>query len=197
MSCRNLLIYLGADMQNQVVPIFHYALRPDGYLFLGSSESVSQFGDLFAPLDKRHRDHFRRRSDVTSPIRLPLILHGYETGQPSKLTHRRLPLAGATLRQAVDEQVLERFSPPHVVVNRDGDVVYYSTRTGKYLEAPGGAPTRQLLTIARKGLRLDLRTLFREAVETGCVAVREEVAVESDDGRVQIVDLTIEPLGES
>ena len=100
------------------------------------------------------------------------------------------------MRQAVDEQVLERFSPPHLVVNRDGDVVYYSTRTGKYLEAPAGAPTRQLLTIARKGLRLDLRTLFREAVETGRPAGQEEVAVESDDGRVQLVDLTIEPLGD-
>ena len=80
-SCRNLLIYFGADVQNQVVPTFYYALRPDGYLFLGSAENVSQFGDLFAPLDKRHRI-FRRRSDVVSPIRLPLSLHGY-ANQPA------------------------------------------------------------------------------------------------------------------
>ena len=100
------------------------------------------------------------------------------------------------MRQAVDEQVLERFSPPHVVVNRDGDVVYYSTRTGKYLEAPAGAPTRQLLTIARKGLRLDLRTLFREAVETGRPAGRGKSRSRAMMGGCRLVDLTIEPLGD-
>jgi two-component system, chemotaxis family, CheB/CheR fusion protein len=192
-SCRNLLIYFGADMQNQVIPTFHYALRPEGYLFLGSAENVSQFGDLFAPIDKRHRI-FRRRSDVSSGIRLPLMLQGLGPDQSSKPATRRTPLVGMALRQAVDEQVLGRFSPPHVVVNQDGDVVFYSSRTGKYLEAPGGAPTRQLLTMARKGLRLDLRALFREAVESGRATTRDGVALESPDGRVQIVNLTIEPL---
>ena len=194
-SCRNLLIYFGADVQRQVIPTFHYALRPDGYLFLGSAENVSQFGDLFAPIDKRHRI-FRRRSDVAPAVRLPTLTHALRSGLTPELPPRRAPLAGVALRQAVDEQVLERFSPPHVVVNHDGDVVYYSTRTGKYLEAPGGAPTRQLLTTARKGLRFDLRALFREAVESGRAATRDAVAVEGDDGRVQMVNLTIEPLGD-
>jgi two-component system, chemotaxis family, CheB/CheR fusion protein len=194
-SCRNLLIYFGVDVQNQVIPTFHYALRPDGYLFLGSAENVSQFNDLFAPIDKRHRI-FRRRSDVAPSIRLPMVLHGLQAGRASEAMPRRLQLGGIALRQAVDDQVLERFSPPHVVVNHDGDVVYYSTRTGKYLEAPAGAPTRQLLTMARKGLRLDLRTLFREAVETGRAATRDGISVESENGRVQIVNLTIEPLGD-
>ena len=166
-SCRNLLIYFGADVQRQVIPTFHYALRPDGYLFLGSAENVSQFGDLFAPIDKRLQD-FRRRSDVAPAVRLPTDLTpALRSGLTPELPPRRAPLAGVALRQAVDEQVLERFSPPHVVVNHDGDVVYYSTRTGKYLEAPPGAPTRQLLTTARKGLRFDLRALLREAVEAG------------------------------
>jgi two-component system CheB/CheR fusion protein len=194
-SCRNLLIYFGADVQNQVIPTFHYSLRSGGYLFLGSAENVSQFDDLFAPIDK-HQKLFRRRSDVAPAVRLPMLLHGLRPAQTSDLVPRRLPLAGLALRQAVDEHVLERFSPPHVVVNHDGDMVYYSTRTGKYLEAPAGAPTRQLLTMARKGLRLDLRTLFREALETGGSATRDGVTVESDEGRVQIVSLAIEPLGD-
>jgi len=197
-SCRNLLIYFGLDVQNQVIPTFHYALRPDGYLFLGSAENVSQFADLFAPIEKRHRI-FRRRSDVVPAIRLPMVLHGLNGLRPGHgvgLVPRRPPLAGLALRQVVDEQVVERFAPPHVVVNHDGDVVYYSSRTGKYLEAPAGAPTRQLLTMARKGLRLDLRTLFREAVETGRTTTRNGVSLESDDGEVQIVNLTIEPLSD-
>ncbi|TIT42388.1 MAG: PAS sensor protein, partial [Mesorhizobium sp.] len=65
--------------------------------------------------------------------------------------------ASYPLRQAVEAQVLERFAPPHVLVNGDGDVVYYSARTGRYLEAPQGIPSRQVLTLARRGLRLDLR----------------------------------------
>ena len=90
--------------------------------------------------------------------------------------------------------MLERFAPPYVVVNRDGDVSHYSARTGKYLEAAPGVPTRQLLTLARKGLRLELRTAFREAVETGRTVTRRDIAVEGEDGRVQVITLTIDPL---
>jgi two-component system, chemotaxis family, CheB/CheR fusion protein len=194
-SCRNLLIYFGADMQNQVIPTFHYALRPEGYLFLGSAENVSQFSDLFAPIEKHHRI-FRRRADSASPTRLPIALHGPRPGLGVDLVPRRQPLAGLALRHTVEGQVVEHFAPPHVVVNHDGDVVYYSTRTGKYLEAPAGAPTRQLLTMARQGLRLDLRTLLREAVETGRTATRNGVSLDCEEGGIQIVDLTIEPLGD-
>src|SRR6201999_422021 len=78
-SCRNLLIYFGQDVQGQVIPTFHYALRPDGYLFLGTSESVSQFDDLFAPVEKKHRI-FRRRSVPASHVRLPLMVSSMHTG---------------------------------------------------------------------------------------------------------------------
>ncbi len=191
-SCRNLLIYFGTEVQNQVIPTLHYALRPDGYLFLGSAENISQFAELFVPVEKRHRI-FRRRSDIAPGLRLPVMVSARWAVHAGKPSAQRLPLTGATLRQAVDDQVLERFAPPHVVVDRDGDVVYYSSRTGKYFEAPAGAPTRQLLLMARKGLRLDLQTVFRKAVETGKRITHESVAVESDGG-VQLIDLTIEPL---
>lgn len=194
-SCRNLLIYFGTNMQDQVIPTFHYALRPGGYLFLGSAENVGKFDDLFAPVEKKHRI-FRRRSDVVPPIRLPAMINALRPEKRWERAAPRLPLGDSALRQAVDSQVLDRFSPPHVVVNGDGDVVYYSSRTGKYLEAPAGAPTPHLLTMARKGLRLDLRTLFHEAVETGRMVVREGVSVESDNDGVQMVTLTIEPLRE-
>lgn len=193
-SCRNLLIYFGIDIQNQVIPLFHYALRPDGYLFLGSAENVSTFNDLFAPLEKRHR-LFRRRSDVAPSLRLPLMITALRTGLVGERASPRLPLGAVALRQAAEGHVLERYAPPHVVVNGDGDVVHFSARTGKYLEAPAGMPTRQIVTIARKGLRLDLRSLFREAVETGRSVARTGIAVETDDGHVQMVGLKIEPLG--
>jgi len=193
-SCRNLLIYFGLDVQSQVIPIFHYALKPDGYLFLGTAENISQFDDLFAPIDKRNRI-FRRRAEGPS-IRLPLVLSSLRPGQFSNLIPRPPSIGGIALRQTVDAQVLERFSPSHVVVNRDGDVVYFSARTGKYLEHAPGLPTRQLMTMARRGLRLDLRAVFREALESGQTATRHSVAVEGDDGRIQMVRLTAEPLAE-
>jgi two-component system CheB/CheR fusion protein len=192
-SCRNLLIYFGSKVQEQVIPVFHYALRPEGYLFLGTAENIGQYGDLFEPLEKKQQI-FRRRADVASGVRLPLHVTGLRLARPAAPVPPRSPLGGLALRQAIEGQVLERFAPPFVVVNREGDIAYYSARTGKYLEAASGAPTRQILTMARKGLRLDLRTALREAVEGGGTALREGVAVEGEDGRLQMITLTVEPL---
>ncbi|WMD22456.1 CheR family methyltransferase [Achromobacter seleniivolatilans] len=194
-SCRNLLIYFGGGIQKQVIPTFHYSLRAGGYLFLGMSENVSQFGDLFSPVDKKHRI-FLRRTDIGAQPRPSLTLPSMHKSDLPHSGHRRTQTGVTALRQSVDSQVLTQHAPPHVLVNRDGDIVYYSSRTGKYLEAAAGVPTRQVLTLARKGLRLDLRTLLHDAAETGHTATRENVAMDSEEGRVQMVSLTVEPLAE-
>ena len=195
-SCRNLLIYFGADVQNQVIPTFHYALRPGGYLFLGTSENATQFADLFTAIDRKHRV-FRAREDARSGPLAPLSVSALKRApSPYPLAQAPRALAGMGLRRTTESHVLDRYTPAHVVVNRDGDAVYYSGRTGKYLEATAGAPTRQLLAMARKGLRLELRTLLREAIETDRRVVREGVVVEGDDERVQRLTITIEPIGE-
>ncbi|HEY6577937.1 MAG TPA: PAS domain-containing protein, partial [Rhizomicrobium sp.] len=197
-SCRNLLIYFGPDIQNQVIPIFHYSLRPGGYLFLGLSENVNQFNELFVPVEKRHRI-FRSRPGVGAPVRLPMAISG--------LMHKAIGtdehgghgprLAGVAWRRDIQSHVLERFAPPYVVATRDGDVVYFSARTGKYLEQIAGAPSNQLLAIARKGLRYDLRTAFREAVQTGKTVVRQRLAVENETGGTNMTALTVEPMMDS
>ncbi|WP_158743931.1 CheR family methyltransferase [Acidisphaera sp. L21] len=193
-SCRNLLIYFGPDIQGQVVPTFHYALRPGGYLFLGTSENISQYRDLFAPMDKRHRI-FRSRDDTAPSYRLPMTMSGWPASPTATAPTPRRGVNGAiSMRQFVQSQVLERFSPPHVVANREGDIVFFSNKTGRYLEAAPGIPTRQLLTMARRSMRLDLRTVFREAVEKNQMVVRSGIRVEGEDGRVQLVTLTVEPL---
>lgn len=190
-SCRNLLIYFGPQIQNRVIPIFHYALRPGGYLFLGTSESVGQYSDLFATVDKKHRI-FQAREHATA--RPPVLVgDGRTAAFPVASGGSKKDAAGRSLRQAIEAQVLERFAPPHVLVNGDGDIVYYSARTGKYLEAPQGAPSRQLLTLARRGLRLELRAALREAVTTRRTVVRENIAVEEEDGPLQFITLTVEP----
>jgi len=197
-SCRNLLIYFGPDVQSQVIPTFHYALRPGGYLFLGTSENVSRYSDLFTPLDKKNRV-FRSREDAPHIARVPLVVSGLKPAPfAMPAGHGRSRALGSiALRHAAEGQVLDRYSPPHVVVNCEGDILHYSAHTGKYLEPIAGAPTRQLLAMAKKGLRLDLRAVLREAVETGKRSLREGLAVETESDRVQTIDLSAEPLSES
>jgi two-component system CheB/CheR fusion protein len=95
----------------------------------------------------------------------------------------------------VERQVLERHAPAHVVVNSDGDILHFSTHTGKYLEPPPGLPSRELIGMARRGLRIDLRAAMREAAQTRRAISRRNIAVEIDD-RVQIVNLMVEPFGD-
>jgi len=190
-SCRNLLIYFDVDLQAQLVPVFHYALRPGGYLFLGSSENLTRHGDHFAPLDQKHRV-FQRRDDAAILGAFPLVLRGPRgVRQPLRpLGHNFDSIA---MRQSVERRIVDHYTPAHVIVNSDGDIIHYSSRTGRYLEQAAGAPSRQLVSMARRGLRLDLRSALAEAVETGQPAGRRSVPVELDD-RVQTIDLAVEPV---
>ena len=154
------------ELQSHVLPILHYALRPGGYLFLGSSENVSQHADLFEAT-RPEAPHLpaprgRRRASTTATSVSPVDAGRAPRPRPAPVA----PPLEPSLRRTVEARVAERFAPAHVVVNLDGDVIHYSSRTGKYLEAAPGHPSRQLLAMARKGLRLDLRSALQEAVET-------------------------------
>ncbi|MGD9508117.1 MAG: chemotaxis protein CheB [Geminicoccaceae bacterium] len=193
-SCRNLLIYLDADLQSRVIPVFHYALRPSGYLFLGVSENVSQKPELFIPLDKKFRV-FQRRDHVAPQPQLPFLLAG--TRAISTQSQARTEAAsGMPFRRIVDTRILDKFAPAYVVINREGDVVHYSSRTGKYLEPPAGMPNRQIVQMARKGLRPDLRAAIQQAMETRRQVVRSPVLVETNS-HVQPISLTVEAIGEN
>src|SRR5262249_57644291 len=191
-SCRNLLIYFGPDSQARVVPVFHFALKQRGYLFLGTAENVSQFSDLFSPVDKKQRI-FQRRDHVISPLQFPAFTPaGREI--PSATDVRRAPGAMASnLRHAVEMRVLERFSPAHVVINPEGDILHYSARTGKYLEPAAGIPNRQLVAMARRGLRLDIRHALREAMHTRRTALPQSISAWLG-GRAQHHALVLGPL---
>jgi len=190
-SCRNLLIYLDKELQQQLLPVFHYALRPGGYLFLGTSETLAQHAELFTAVDRKHRIFQRRDLPGIYPG-LPLLIppgrRSLVEPRPAIRNHTTLPL-----RHVVENRVIEQFAPAHVVVTRDGDVMHFSNRTGKYLESAPGAPSRNIVAMARRGLRLDLRAALTEAVETRRPAGRAGIRVEFED-RIQVVDLAIEPL---
>jgi two-component system CheB/CheR fusion protein len=193
-SCRNLLIYFGTDFQATAIPVFHFALKPNAYLFLGTSENVSQFGDLFAPIDKKHRI-FQRRNHVTAPLRFPLFTP-QGRNVPSPEARRETAAMADNVRRTVENRIAERHAPAHVVVDRDGNILHYSPRTGKYLEPAMGMPTRHILEMARRGLRLDLRNALNEALEKRRSVERANIAFDIDD-RVQTLNLVVEPFGEN
>ena len=196
-SCRNLLIYLDTDLQAAVIPAFHYALVPDGFLLLGSAETVSRHENLFEAIDRQHRI-FRRR-DTPSP---PLQTYGRHLTRelqpsPDALTgpaaNRRGNMRSANRANA---RVLERFGPAFIVVGPAGDIVQYSSRIGRFLEPAAGLPSQNVLDMARSGLRLHLRSALKQAVETGrAIEIPQVNAAIPGEGN-RLIGVAVEPLFE-
>jgi two-component system CheB/CheR fusion protein len=201
-SCRNLLIYFNVDLQAQIIPLFHYALRPGGLLLLGSSENVSRHEELFSSLDKRGRIFERQNLVARSLAAFPTAggSLGGRKSEPGRLLPGLAPSDGdtalGTLLRRVSAIIAENFAPAYVVANKEGEVVYYSSRTGAYLEAAEGPPNRDLLVMARKGLRVDLRAALHRARESGDTVTVENGAVQVNGGS-QRVRLTVMPVSES
>jgi two-component system, chemotaxis family, CheB/CheR fusion protein len=193
--CRNLLIYMESGLQQIVGELFHYALRPSGFLFLGPSENLAGPSGFFLTLDKKHRIFQRGDTLVRPQLAFPL---SDERGTPREQARaldlkRSGPAREPDTLQLLEKILVEQFSPAWVVVNAEGGVVYYSPRTGRYLEPPAGAPSTDIYGMARKGLRLELRTALHRAVKRGETVTREDVAVESN-GDVQRINLVVRPL---
>ncbi|HZT86687.1 MAG TPA: CheR family methyltransferase, partial [Stellaceae bacterium] len=190
-SCRNLMIYLNPELQSRIVPLFHYALREGGYLFLGSSENVTRHPRLFAPADRSHHIYRRLPPAERKVPEFPLVTSNVGHRAPSPAA--RPPSTELTLSALAERQLLDRYSPAYVIINPDGDVLYTSARTGKYLELPTGAPDTNIFVLARPGLRLDLRAAIHRAATRGEAVVQRNVSVGTNGGRLT-VDLFVQPL---
>ena len=188
-SCRNLLIYMDGDLHQQLMPLFHYALNADGYLLLGSSETVGASTDLFATVDKKWK-LFQRRATVTPRRLLPT-----STMPPARTAAPRPPLRAVPpqvgLRLATEGMLLLKHAPAAVLVGADGDVLYIHGHTGRYLEPAPGDPSASLLKMARKGLRRELAAGMRKALAQDEPVRLERLRVETD-GDVALVNLVIE-----
>jgi two-component system, chemotaxis family, CheB/CheR fusion protein len=192
-SCRNLLIYFDSALQNRLVPLFHYALKPGGYLFLGPSENISRHTDLFATLDKKHRILRRRETgrrvlpDFTT---VPSELHKFPVPRELQPDHH------GQIVNAAERILLERHLSPFVVIDQDLNVVHFSAGTGKYLETPAGAPERNLLALGRRGLGAGLRSVTGRGVQSDRQVATADAHMDGENGRVA-VRLTARPLGPS
>ena len=197
-SCRNVLIYLGPTLQKRVVPLLHYALRPDGYLVLGSSETVGSFTDLFTPVDRKHKVYVKRVS--SSPI-APGVAYpapaaaeadaglAPRPSQPARLT--RADSVG--LQDLADTTILGCFAPASVVVDAALDVLQFRGDTESFLQHPPGQASLNLLQMARGGLAVELRGAVAEARRTAGPVTRERVPHTVDEGAV-LVDVHVVPI---
>jgi two-component system CheB/CheR fusion protein len=194
-SCRNTLIYMGGRLQEQVIPLFHFALRPSGFLFLGAAETVTRHSDLFIPVDKTHRI-FRKRDIAGNGIipRLPAAPLTLRRHWPPPAPARPPGIGSAAeLHQAASAFAAELFAPPHLLVSADGNVVHQSANLSRFLELPAGPPSRQIFALAKRGLRPELRAALREAAETRHTVLRPRIEIEHE-GALLLVDLTVAPL---
>ncbi|WP_286351834.1 MULTISPECIES: chemotaxis protein CheB [Geobacter] len=191
--CRNLLIYLTPDLQKKLLPLFHYSLKPGGAMFLGSAESVSSFSDQFTPINIKAR-LFRKRESMlpVEPISFPSSFAPALPGIPKELSMAK---PAANLQLLADQLLLQHFSPPAVLVNDKGDILYISGRTGKYLEPAAGKANWNIFAMAREGLRFELGSAFQKAVRNKETTVTKGLKVETNVG-TQTVDVTVRPIEE-
>ena len=191
-SCRNVLIYLAPPLQRRVIPTFHYALNPLGFLLLGLSETVGGFADMFEVADSRHRIYRKKASGsrqyphFSSPGGQAV---GMAPDRHDPSTSRPVP----DRQRHVDHLLLGQYAPPGVLVNDDLEVLEFRGRTGPYLELAPGEPSLNLLRLARDGLLLDLQALFAECRRQDAPAVRQGVRVRAE-GRVREIDLRCLPV---
>jgi two-component system, chemotaxis family, CheB/CheR fusion protein len=191
-SCRNLLIYMDGDLQDRVLRTFHYALRPDGILFLGPAEGTSRQSRLFGTLDKKHRIFRRRAADVTLP----------ELSSPpgSMLRHsgyssRTIPGIDRVERRA--KRIADKYSPVHLVVDRNHQIVRFSGgAVGHYLEPSAGTPSFNLFDIIRKALRPIVRSALQEALARKGPVTRDDVRLRID-GQSRSVTVVVEPISDA
>lgn len=166
-SCRNLLIYMSGELQKKLIPLFHYALRPEGVLFLGSAESIGEFSDLFAPLERKLKIYRRLKGLASARIPgrasvIPLMPGGEAGLAPSPKKGQEAERR--SLREITEQTVLARVDLAAALVNRQGDILYLHGRTGEYFElAPGEAGVNNILKMAKEGLKHYLTMALHKA----------------------------------
>lgn len=198
-TCRNLLIYLNADLQKRLIPLFHYALNPQGLLFLGTSEGIGDARTLFSTLDRKAKI-FQRKNAEPGSRRLPSHfyppLSGLEAAQPRALG-RDVSHSKLSLRELTEQALLAQVAPAAALINTLGDILYLHGRTGMYLEpAPGEVGVANILKMAREGLRPALSNSLHRAMASQGAVYTPGVRVKTN-GHFTRVNLCVRPVSSS
>ena len=191
LSCRNLLIYLDADLQKKILALFHYSLNQQGILILGSAETNGSQTDLFSVIDSKLRIYQRSGSLKADDM--------FEF--PSSFSHPRPGLPGNSkpakvtenLQSLTDQLLLQQFSPASVLITSQGDLLYITGSTGKYLEPAAGKANMNIFAMAREGLRSELPNVFRKAMQNFEKVYLHNIRIEGE-GRTWLTDVTIQQI---
>ncbi|MEG4023391.1 chemotaxis protein CheB [Microcoleus sp. S13C4] len=178
-TCRNVLIYLGPPLQKKLLPIFHYGLRPAGFLLLGTSETVGDFSELFTLLDKKNKIYTKKL--LSHWLSMDLTASNY----PATILNP-LPLVTETLNEIdiekqADRIVLNHYAPVGVVINTAREILQFRGQTNAYLEPSPGRASLNLLRMAKEGLRVELRTAIEQASQQQLPSVREGLQIRENE----------------
>ncbi len=191
-SCRNVLIYLDTSLQKITIPLFHYALKPGGYLLLGTSETLGEFAEHFETVHRKWKVF--RRPENSSPLRIVRDFTLTDVpGDTFPRTHLRQPPHTPSLRETMQRLLLKSYAPPSVIVNEQGEILHIHGRTGKYLEPAVGNPSTNILKMAREGLRTPLTTALHQAIDQDKALIQNDITVKTN-GDWQSIKLTVKPL---
>jgi two-component system CheB/CheR fusion protein len=194
-SCRNLLIYLQSGLQRKLLPLLHYALKPNGILFLGPSETISHYRDLFEIRDGRHKFYAKRpvqkRIDVTFPI---------AAAAPGTAQSKRRAGTTAISRESsfdshreAERVLLKHFAPAGVLIDADAEILQFRGETEPYLALAEGKPTLNLLKMAREGLLAPLRATLQQAHQLEGIARIDDIVIKSNE-RLLTITLVVIPV---
>ncbi|MBT0652869.1 chemotaxis protein CheB [Geomobilimonas luticola] len=191
--CRNVLIYLDVEMQKKLLPLFHYALSPGGVLFLGSAETLGSSAELYSTLNAKLR-LFRRDNSISraNMVSFPSTFVPVAPGTPKEPSFVKPEI---NFQASADRILLQKHSPPAVLVNEQGDIVYISARTGKYLEPPVGKANLNVFAMAREGLRSELLATFQKAHRQNTPVTVRNIRIGANGGS-QSIDLIIQKMEE-
>ncbi|WP_250451519.1 CheR family methyltransferase [Caballeronia sp. ATUFL_M2_KS44] len=198
-SCRNVLIYLDRAVQRQILELFHFALRPNGFLFLGTAESADAADDLFTVVDKKNRIYRakavanRAKPAVSFP---PLQAGAARTedraGAATLLQPPPSPAQRSFSYAELHQRALEQYAPPSVVIDRDSNLVHLSDNAGAFLRHTGGELTSNIIALVLPDLRLELRTAIFRALQTG-TSVEARRVKWVRDSRVSWLSMAVRP----
>jgi two-component system, chemotaxis family, CheB/CheR fusion protein len=190
-SCRNVLIYFEAELQRRVIPLLHYCLNERGYLFLGRSEALTGFRDLFAPVDKASRIFVKTGPSRALVYPMPTSRQAEVKLSEGALAERRHPAREA--QRQVDHLLLARYAPPGVVVDDRLEIVQFRGRTGPYLESPPGQPQTNLLRMVREGLAAHVHEALDRAKAASTTVRKDRLELQAG-GETLRVSIEVVPL---
>ena len=193
-TCRNLLIYLDQPLQNKLIPLFHYALDSHGILMLGNAETIGSQTVLFNPIDKNSR-LYQRIDNVLPAATVDFPVKYFPISALAEKEPRSAPMAGqpANIEALTDHLLLQHFAPAAVLVTIDGDIVYISGRTGKYLEPAAGKANWNIYAMARDGLRNELALALKKAQRQTEAVFVQNIAIDINSD-TQLINLTVQAI---